>query len=90
MIRYWFEFDFTSTGIDSIPPGIQIGCGVTGHNYEDVFDILRDKVFKGGELPGIRRMIEDVNIETLDQGHVLPNMLPPIWRGVWYPMGYQY
>jgi hypothetical protein len=28
---------------------------------------------------------EDVDIQTLDQGHVLPNMGVPSERGVWFP-----
>jgi hypothetical protein len=33
-------------------------------------------------------VIENVAIEDLDQGHVVPNMKPHILWGVWYPMGY--
>jgi len=37
----------------------------------------------------IASSVEDVDVRTLDQGHVIPNMLPPDRRGVWYPMGYE-
>jgi hypothetical protein len=33
-------------------------------------------------------VIEDVDVTTLDANHVLPNMMPPSVRGVWYPIGY--
>ena len=39
-------------------------------------------------MPIIKRMIENVDIRELDQGHVVPNMKPPNWRGVWFPLGY--
>ena len=41
-----------------------------------------------GELPTIAVLIEDVDVSTLDAGHVLPNMSPPVRRGVWFPLGY--
>jgi hypothetical protein len=31
---------------------------------------------------------QDVDVQSLDQGHVIPNMHPPNWRGIWYPKGY--
>jgi hypothetical protein len=30
-------------------------------------------------------VVEDVDIRDLDQGHVVPNMGPVNFRGVWYP-----
>jgi hypothetical protein len=30
-------------------------------------------------------VIPDVDVRTLDEGHVIPNMGPPAIRGVWYP-----
>jgi hypothetical protein len=27
-------------------------------------------------------------VRDLDQGHVIPNMAPPNWRGIWYPTGF--
>ena len=27
-------------------------------------------------------------VRDLDQGHVIPNMAPPNWRGSWYPKGF--
>jgi len=45
-------------------------------------------VFKGPLPFPVASSIEDVDIRTLDQGHVIPNMLPPSWRGIWFPLGY--
>jgi hypothetical protein len=86
MTRYWFEFDFTN--YINIPYGVILGCGVTGHEYEDVIKILKEKVFANKDLPQIKRVVENINLEELDQNHVIPNMLPPSNRGIWFPLGY--
>lgn len=90
MVRYWFEFDVTAADFHIIPYGTLIGCGVTAYNYEDALKIIKEKVFNSSELPVIKRMVENVDIRTLDQGHVIPNMLAPVVRGVWFPPGYQW
>lgn len=87
MHRYWFRFQL---GInDPHPPGVLAGCGVTAFGYDDAIKILRDEVFAGQELPGIRQQIEDIDVSTLDPDHVLPNMGSPDIRGIWFPKGYQ-
>lgn len=88
MIRYWFEFDITLADIHNIPSGILIGCGITAYNFDDATKLLKEVVFKEHVMPGIKRMIADVDIRTLDQGHVIPNMTSPVARGVWFPMGW--
>jgi hypothetical protein len=30
-------------------------------------------------------VVPDVDIRTLDQAHVIPNMGPVVFRGVWFP-----
>jgi hypothetical protein len=87
MVRYWFEFDFNN--FTDEPFGTRMGCGITGYNYEDVLDILKQKVFVTKELPTIIRAVENIDISTLDEGHVLPNMVSPLSRGVWFPIGFQ-
>lgn len=89
MVRYWFEFDLMFADVAEIPSGTLIGCGITAYNYEDAIKILQEKVFKSSELPRITRFVENVDIRTLDQGHVIPNMAAPVARGVWFPIGYQ-
>jgi hypothetical protein len=39
-------------------------------------------------MPLIKACIENINIQNLDQGHVIPNMWVPNFRGVWYPLGF--
>lgn len=85
MLRlYWFELN----GGTSLPPGTKRGAGVAAFDRSDAEDILRRQVF-GGAPPPIRDCIEDIDVSTLDPGHVLPNMAPPNERGVWFPLGYR-
>jgi len=39
----------------------------------------------GTPPPDAVKVTEDVDVSTLDAGHVLPNMYPPNERGVWFP-----
>ena len=86
LTRFWFEFDLTID--DPHPIGVLIGCGVTAQNYEDAIMLLEQRVFTQDPLPTITRVVENVDISTLDANHVLPNMRIPIERGIWYPIGY--
>jgi hypothetical protein len=63
------------------------GCGVTAWSHEDALRLLRERVFVRQPLPPVRRCVEDVDVSTLDPGHVLPNMADPTRRGVWFPLG---
>lgn len=81
--RFWIEF--------SNPPQYSVlglGCGVTGYDKADALKILARTVLL--EHPGleIERVIEDVDTQSLDAGHVRPNMGIPVVRGVWFPLGY--
>ncbi|NVM61772.1 hypothetical protein FHW88_000048 [Mucilaginibacter sp. SG538B] len=90
LTRYWFEFDINVVDGD-LPPGIAVGCGLTAVNYEDALFILQNDIFIGKQIPPVKRYIEDIDISTLESGHVLPNiMTPSVYRGVWYPQGYSF
>lgn len=82
--RYWFEFES-----DALPPGVRCGCGVTAYSEEDARRLLAATVFRVSVLPQVRRVVVDVDVSALDPGHVLPNMLDPATRGVWFPMGHR-
>ena len=84
--RYWIMFNPTSEAVYS--PAIGLGCGVTAIDVNDALALIHRKVFNGGEMPQLLSVIEDVNIPDLDQNHVIPNMLPPHERGIWFPLGY--
>jgi hypothetical protein len=81
--RYWFRFE--SQPFD----GLGLGCGVTAYDVEDAKSLLGDSMFRDTSWPRIIEIIEDVDVSTLDRGHVLSNMEPAVWRGVWYPKGYR-
>ena len=92
---YWIEFVSSPHRGDE---GHTFGwlhkvCGVTAYTLDDALYLIREQLCWGRSLPAIHAVIEDVNLSTLDRGHVLPNFGVPIFRGVWYPMidsqGYQ-
>ncbi|HTK20761.1 MAG TPA: hypothetical protein VL442_14645 [Mucilaginibacter sp.] len=83
LIRFWFEFDR-----NDLLMAVRLGCGVTAWNYDDAIHILKEEIFRDAPFPKIKKVKEDIDVSTLDQGHILPNMLPPNVRGVWYPIGY--
>ncbi|MBN8861885.1 MAG: hypothetical protein J0H92_00855 [Sphingobacteriales bacterium] len=84
--KYWIEFEINRSS--DYPIGIGYGCGVTAYSMEDVVSILNIKIFKTVGIPPIKKIVEDVDIQELDQNHVLANMKSPIFRGVWFPLGY--
>ncbi|KAA5533741.1 hypothetical protein F0919_14510 [Taibaiella lutea] len=88
MTRYWFEFDF-NTYEKKIPPGLCYGCGITARDYNHAISLLKDKIFLDKNMPPISKCIENVDINTLDESKVIPNMTPPIYMGIWFPMRYQ-
>lgn len=59
-----------------------------GAQPSDALLLVLERVFSGKALPPIIKIIEDVDISTLDKNHVLPNMQPPFARGIWFSMGY--
>jgi hypothetical protein len=81
--RYWFSFERFSN-----PTPLNLGCGVTAYSREDATHLLRDRVFGERELPAIVGCIEDVDVTTLDQEHVVPNIGSVNVRGVWFPGGH--
>lgn len=85
--RFWFEFEILSSF--GYPPGIGIGCGITAFDYTDAINIMDQKIFTGMKRPPFKKVIENVDIRTLDQGHVIPNMNPPVDRDIWFPIGYE-
>lgn len=72
LIRFWFE---TRKGY---------GIGVTAFSLADA-EFLIEQANLNNEYE-ILKVTENIDIQTLDQGHVIPNMRPPNFRGVWFPM----
>jgi hypothetical protein len=86
MLRFWFELNLS---IDILhPPGTLLGCGITAYDLNDALNILNTNVFKGFDAPKIKNIKEGVDIRSLDQAHVIPNIGVVSRRGVWFPLGY--
>ena len=85
-MTFWFEFEIGDPM--NLPPGIAIGCGVTAHDYNDAIRMLDQKVFKDKSRPQFKRVVENVELEKLDQRHVIPNMKSIVMYGIWFPLGY--
>jgi hypothetical protein len=78
LTRYWITFEpITAASF------INQGCGVTALGKSDALTLLQKAL--DHELPPITAIIENVDVRTLDQGHVIPNMGSPSERGVWFP-----
>ena len=72
--RNWFEF----SGPES-SRWPRIRCGV------DALNLIRERVVVGADVPEIARVVEDIDVSTLDANHVLPNMGLVTVRGIWFP-----
>lgn len=85
--RYWFEFGHSLS--DRPPPGTLLGCGVTAYDDADAAKLIEERVFGQGRMPAVVRMTRDVDVSTLDRGHVQTSMGNVFVRGIWFPLGYQ-
>ncbi|HXW81852.1 MAG TPA: hypothetical protein VEJ84_20285 [Acidimicrobiales bacterium] len=102
--RFWLEFDLprseaatelatmVGTGDQftrALTPWalVSTGVGVTGTDVDECLDIVQKRLF-GGAMPTVLKVVEDVDVSTLDEQVVLPNIEPPIWRGIWFPPGF--
>jgi hypothetical protein len=81
--RYWITFE----NLDRLT-ALNLGCGITAYNTEDALTLLRGTVFGDKEIPNILDVAEDIDVSTLDENHVLPNIGLVTVRGVWFPQGY--
>ena len=80
LTSFWFIFERASE--QSV---LDMGAGVTAYDLADAKKLLEAQVFPlFGERP-VESIITDVDIRTLEDKHVRPNMGNPAVRGVWYP-----
>ncbi len=71
LTRYWFN---TKGGY---------GIGVTAYSCFDAEQIIAaEPLVSEMEIIDIK---ENIDVRTLDQGHVIPNMGSPNVRGIWFP-----
>lgn len=75
LTRYWFELDTGSR--------FRSWFGVTAWTLDDARLLLSEKVFDCHELLTEISVIENVDLSTLDKGHVVPFIAPPNERGIW-------
>lgn len=61
------------------------GCGVTAYDEADARRLFETTVVPCYGPREIVEIIKDIDVTTLDQGHVIPNMGVCTNRGVWYP-----
>jgi hypothetical protein len=78
--RFWFNF------IQSQEPSVlNLGCGITAFSEEDAKSILHKEVFPIHGTRDIASIVADVDVSTLEEHHVRPNMSSPASRGTWFP-----
>ena len=61
---------------------------MTAYDHTDALEILKSIVFIDKPRLEINSVVEDIDIQALDQGHVVPNMGLVTTRGIWFPLGY--
>jgi hypothetical protein len=82
--KYWFQFEASEA--TDLPPGAILGCGVTAIDLDDAKRLLKAELFPEDELPPEASVVENVDVSTLDKGHVQPNITRDVARrGVWFP-----
>ena len=73
--RYWIR-------LQPGPGASSSEFGVTAYSEADALGIIKHVVFPGSAMPDVGEIRADVDVRDLDQGHVIPNMAPPNWRGI--------
>jgi hypothetical protein len=83
--RFWFKFETFER-----PTSLNLGCGVTAYGIDDAKALILADVFDGEYIPRILEITEDVDVRTLEENHVRPNMGNVVIRGVWFPLGHEH
>jgi hypothetical protein len=78
LTRFWF---IAADG-DRLP-----GIGVTAFSLDDAERLIDDEITLRGIT--LLSVIKDVDIRSLDQDHIVPNIGPVNFRGIWYPNFFQ-
>ena len=79
--RFWVSF-----APGEKPSPLNWGCGVTAASWPDAERLIRDLVFPVYGEREIVKVVEDVDVSTLEEGHVRPNMGNPVCRGIRFPL----
>jgi hypothetical protein len=76
LTKYWLTFDKESA--------YPLGIGVTAFDTQDAENLVAQNLFGGSLIPAFQlRIIASLN--ELESNHVLPNIGPITFRGIWYP-----
>jgi hypothetical protein len=86
--RYWLTFAQSDIDAAGLPQYFRLGCGVTAFSPDGALSLIQQRILRGANLPTLVSFVEDVDVRTLDAGHVIPNMEERVSRGIWYPMGF--
>lgn len=81
--RYWVTFERINK-----PTPLNLGCGVTAYDQGDAIALMQRYIFGHTMIPAIANVITDVEMDDLDQHHVVPNVGDVSIRGIWFPQGY--
>jgi len=79
--RYWFTFD-PHAGFWRV----KLGCGVTATSYDDALALVKERL-SIENADAVAGCVEDVDVSTLDERHILPNIGDVTRRGIWFPAG---
>jgi hypothetical protein len=71
--RYWFKTKE------------RFGFGVTAYSLDDTKRLVDDAARSLAMKYEVLAITEDIDVRTVDQNHVVPNMGAPNFRGVWFP-----
>jgi hypothetical protein len=71
LTRYWFLLE------------VGYGIGVTAYSVDDAIELISSEL--PNVTPALGAPIVNIDIQTLDQSHVIPNLGTPNVRGIWFP-----
>ena len=71
--KYWFESEST------------LGIGVTAYDINDAKELILAEEYVMSLKPNLDSYIENIDIQKLDENHVIPNMGVVANRGIWFP-----
>jgi hypothetical protein len=81
LIRYWIEVQMPKGQMQPRH------FGVTAYSLDDALSLLHaSAAYTLPSPPIVVHAWPNVDVSTLDEGHVRPNMLPLNRRGVWFPI----
>jgi hypothetical protein len=86
LTRFWIHFDMSNWDVETVVSRyLYRGCGVTAYSLDDAMQILKTELFENTRMPPVKEVITNIDVSTLDEGHIIPNMGIPVDRGVWFP-----